>query len=351
MQEAAKNKTTPPAPPTSQQNNQTEETSSSHPPQTSSSTYQSQTKFVPRQVQMMPSKPPTRTQETPSSSRNVPLNRTEATKPRENPEEDPPSLLDTLSQINDPEHLQTTKTTATSLNPRPPQDPKKQNKCFIVGGYNAKHQTWSPHSTTNQCGRVLNKFIKNCGFLLSYSSQPTIVPYRTNQRPATIDFGISCGLDNILVETQAELSSDHNPVQFIIPEANNSPYAQNCTTFTNWNRFQELLTTSVPGNPKINNTEEIEANIDQLTNHIHNAINQSSKMKKKNPPFLFGSETSFIAAGRHRHRTGSTSLTSLLEEIPPLTTLRRNFIHSSRQLFDPSRPSSMRETGFVMQLH
>ncbi|GFQ69036.1 hypothetical protein TNCT_603091 [Trichonephila clavata] len=103
MQEAAKNKTTPPAPPTSQQNNQTEETSSSHPPQTSSSTYQSQTKFVPRQVQMMPSKPPTRTQETPSSSRNVPLNRTEATKPRENPEDDPPSLLDTLSQINDPE--------------------------------------------------------------------------------------------------------------------------------------------------------------------------------------------------------------------------------------------------------
>ncbi|GFQ69040.1 hypothetical protein TNCT_603111 [Trichonephila clavata] len=87
-----------------------------------------------------------------------------------------------------------------------------------------QHQTWSPHSTTNQCGRVLNKFIKNCGFLLSYSSQPTIVPYRSNQRPATIDFGISCGLDDILVETQTELSSDHNPVQFIIPEANNSPY-------------------------------------------------------------------------------------------------------------------------------
>ncbi|GFQ69038.1 hypothetical protein TNCT_603101 [Trichonephila clavata] len=35
--------------------------------------------------------------------RNVPLNRTEATKTRENQEDDPTSLLDTLSQINDPE--------------------------------------------------------------------------------------------------------------------------------------------------------------------------------------------------------------------------------------------------------
>ncbi|GFQ76871.1 RNA-directed DNA polymerase from mobile element jockey [Trichonephila clavata] len=102
MQEAAKNKINPPAPLTSQQNNQTKETSSSHPPQTRSSTHQPQTKFVPRQVQMTPSTPQTRTQETPSSSRNVPLNRTEATKPIEN-SQDLPSLLDTLSQVNDPE--------------------------------------------------------------------------------------------------------------------------------------------------------------------------------------------------------------------------------------------------------
>ncbi|GFV58265.1 hypothetical protein TNCV_298121, partial [Trichonephila clavipes] len=39
---------------------------------------------------------------------------------------------------------------------------------------------------------------------------PTTIPKRANTRPATIDFGISCGLDDVLVETQVELSSDHN---------------------------------------------------------------------------------------------------------------------------------------------
>ncbi|GFV23914.1 RNA-directed DNA polymerase from mobile element jockey [Trichonephila clavipes] len=46
--------------------------------------------------------------------------------------------------------------------------------------------------------------------------EPSTVPTRANvRRPATIDFGISCGFDDILVETHSELSSDHNPVQFL----------------------------------------------------------------------------------------------------------------------------------------
>ncbi|GFY02186.1 probable RNA-directed DNA polymerase from transposon X-element [Trichonephila clavipes] len=109
--------------------------------------------------------------------------------------------------------------------------------------------------------------------------QPTTIPKRANHKPATIDFGISCGLDDVLVETQVELSSDHNPVQFILPTISDKPHAQNCTTFTNWNLFQDLLTTSIPGNPTINNSDEIEERISQFTNSIHLAINQSSKFK------------------------------------------------------------------------
>ncbi|GFQ86273.1 hypothetical protein TNCT_394301 [Trichonephila clavata] len=109
-------------------------------------------------------------------------------------------------------------------------------------------------------------------FLLSFPSEPTLVPYRANQRPSTLVIGISCGLDNILVQTHVELTSDHNPVQFVVLEANNMPYAQNCTTFTNWMLFQELVTISVPGNPKINSTSEIDDRIEQLTNNIHCAL-------------------------------------------------------------------------------
>ncbi|GFU93848.1 RNA-directed DNA polymerase from mobile element jockey [Trichonephila clavipes] len=136
---------------------------------------------------------------------------------------------------------------------------------------------------------LLKKFIRNCGFLLSYSSQPSTVPTRANARPATIDFGISCGLDDILVETHSELSSDHNPVQFIIPTTNNNRlYAQNCTTFTNWNLFQEILHSTIPGNPNISNANEIDEKIAQFTYNIHSAINQSSKVKviKHNITFI-----------------------------------------------------------------
>ncbi|GFR16576.1 hypothetical protein TNCT_278201 [Trichonephila clavata] len=43
--------------------------------------------------------------------------------------------------------------------------------------------------------------------------------------------------------------------------------------------FQELVTISVPGNPKINSASEIDNRIEQITNNIHCAINQSSKFK------------------------------------------------------------------------
>ncbi|GFU19909.1 RNA-directed DNA polymerase from mobile element jockey [Trichonephila clavipes] len=152
---------------------------------------------------------------------------------------------------------------------------RNRTHCFIVGDYNAKHHSWSPHSNNNPCGSALFKFLKNCGFLLSSSAEPTTIPKRANTKPATIDFGISCGLDDVLVETQVELSSDHNPVQFILPTISDKPHAQNCTTFTNWNLFQDLLTTSIPGNPTVNNSDEIEERISQLTNSIHLAINQS----------------------------------------------------------------------------
>ncbi|GFY08598.1 RNA-directed DNA polymerase from mobile element jockey [Trichonephila clavipes] len=130
--------------------------------------------------------------------------------------------------------------------------------------------------------------LRNCGFLLLYSSQPPTVPSRANVRPATIDFGISCGLGDILVETQSELSSYHNPVQFIIPTTNNRLYAQNCITFTNWNLFQKILHSTIPGNPKISNANEIDEKIAQFTSNIHSAINQSSKVKviKHNITFI-----------------------------------------------------------------
>ncbi|GFU90361.1 putative RNA-directed DNA polymerase from transposon X-element [Trichonephila clavipes] len=38
---------------------------------------------------------------------------------------------------------------------------RNRTHCFIVGDYNAKHHSWSPHSNNNPCGSALFKFLKN----------------------------------------------------------------------------------------------------------------------------------------------------------------------------------------------
>ncbi|GFY21417.1 hypothetical protein TNCV_1165651 [Trichonephila clavipes] len=100
-----------------------------------------------------------------------------------------------------------------------------------MGDFNAKHKSWNPHSRSNSCGTQLYNFTKNCGYLISAPTEPTTVP-RNARRPAILDFAVSCGINKILVETHADLSSDHNPVQFIT-ETNTKPYTHNCTVFTN----------------------------------------------------------------------------------------------------------------------
>ncbi|GFV07570.1 putative RNA-directed DNA polymerase from transposon X-element [Trichonephila clavipes] len=149
---------------------------------------------------------------------------------------------------------------------RPPRSPplalipdllrifRNRTCCIIVGDYNAKHTSWNPHSQGNKCDTQLHKFTRDCGFLISSPAGPTTVPRRSRDRPATLDFAVSCGINNILVDSHAELSSDHNPVQFIF-ETTIKPYSRNCTAFTNWSLYQELLTASVPGNPITSDTD------------------------------------------------------------------------------------------------
>ncbi|GFY16042.1 probable RNA-directed DNA polymerase from transposon X-element [Trichonephila clavipes] len=191
---------------------------------------------------------------------------------------------------------------------------RNRTKCFIVGDFNARHIMWSPIAKTT-------------------------IPTRANARPATIDFGISCGLDDILVETHSELSSDHNPVQFIIPTTNNNRlYAQNCTTFTNWNLFQEILHSTIPGNPNISNANEIDEKIAQFTYNIHSAINQSSKVKviKHNITFIPRSlRTKIAEKNRLRKQWQATRFPPIKQEVNRLQRqIRRDLTTLKKQEWD-----------------
>ncbi|GFR28498.1 putative RNA-directed DNA polymerase from transposon X-element [Trichonephila clavata] len=141
----------------------------------------------------------------------------------------------------------------------------------------AKHASWSPTSRNTAAGNGLAKLVRTRGFLLTDPNDPTRVP--SYGRPSTIDFGLSCGLNSITAETFPDLSSDHNPVHFVVSIDTSIPFRQNCNTLTNWNKFQDIIANTIPGNPPIHNSEDIEQAIVNFNSHIHTAINQASKFK------------------------------------------------------------------------
>ncbi|GFY62038.1 putative RNA-directed DNA polymerase from transposon X-element [Trichonephila inaurata madagascariensis] len=174
---------------------------------------------------------------------------------------------------------------------RPPRSPaptlisdllkifRNRPECIVVGDFNAKHGTWNHHPHPNPAGTILHKFARNCGFVISAPGEPTMISRSRNGNDSTIDLGISCGLNNIKARSVYDLSSCHNPVIFTLTPNSAYTYAHKCCTFTNWERFQDILSVTVPGNPRISDQDGIERAIENFTQLIQNSINQSSKTK------------------------------------------------------------------------
>ncbi|GFT65822.1 probable RNA-directed DNA polymerase from transposon X-element [Trichonephila clavipes] len=154
---------------------------------------------------------------------------------------------------------------------------RNRPQCIIVGDFNAKHTSWSATPQNNPAGNAIVRLVRANGFLLTAPNGPTRVP--TYGRPSTLDFGITCGINNITAEVHPDLSSDHNPVHFVFSINSKIPFKQNCKTLTNWYKFQNIIANSLPGNPQVNNSEELEESIVNFNNQIHNAVNQASKFK------------------------------------------------------------------------
>ncbi|GFT55651.1 probable RNA-directed DNA polymerase from transposon X-element [Trichonephila clavipes] len=174
---------------------------------------------------------------------------------------------------------------------RPPRSPapslisdllkifRNRPECLVVGDYNAKHRTWNQYVKANAAGNTLHKFVKNCGFTITAPADPTMISNRRNSRNSTLDFGVSCGLSDTHAQSIFDLSSDHNPVIFTMTPNSSYKHAHNCCTFTNWERYQNILSVTVPGNPRINDQNGIEHAVNNLTHLIQDSINQSSKIK------------------------------------------------------------------------
>ncbi|GFW12218.1 probable RNA-directed DNA polymerase from transposon X-element [Trichonephila clavipes] len=162
---------------------------------------------------------------------------------------------------------------------------RNRAQCTAVGDYNAKHSTWNRNRRGDPAGTKLLNYANACGFVISAPTDPTRIPHQQNHQPSVIDLGVSCGLNNIAVESRYDLSSDHNPVHFVVKFNFKTSHLLNCKTIKNWNKFQDILSTTIAGNPPINNTEEIEEAISKLNYNIHTALNQSSKFKSMKQDF------------------------------------------------------------------
>ncbi|GFU02626.1 putative RNA-directed DNA polymerase from transposon X-element [Trichonephila clavipes] len=154
-----------------------------------------------------------------------------------------------------------------------------------IGDYNTRHSTWNPKHGGNTTGTRFFHYANTCGLVISASTDFTRIPRQQNHQPSVIDLGVSCGINNIAVESRYDLSSDHNPVHFVVKFNFKTSHLLNCKIITNWNKFQDILSTTIAGNPPINNTEEIDEAISKLNYNIHTALNQSSKFKSMKQDF------------------------------------------------------------------
>ncbi|GFW38662.1 nucleic-acid-binding protein from transposon X-element [Trichonephila clavipes] len=180
---------------------------------------------------------------------------------------------------------------------------RNRAQCIVVGDYNARHSTWNPNRRGNTAGTRLFHYANTCGLVISAPTDFTRIPQQQNHQPSVIDLGVSCGINNIAVESRYDLSSDHNPVHFVVKFNFKTSHLLNCKTITNWNKFQDILSTTIAGNPPINNTEEIDEAISKLNYNIHTALNQSSKFKSMKQDFtLVPYATRMKIRGKNRLR-------------------------------------------------
>ncbi|GFT39534.1 RNA-directed DNA polymerase from mobile element jockey [Trichonephila clavipes] len=98
----------------------------------------------------------------------------------------------------------------------PPTTSQNRAQCIVVGDYNARHPTWSPNRRGNTAGTRLFHYANTCGLVISAPTDFTRIPQQQNHQPSVIDLGASCGINNIAFESRYDLSSDHNPVHFVV---------------------------------------------------------------------------------------------------------------------------------------
>ena len=154
-------------------------------------------------------------------------------------------------------------------------------KVLLLGDLNATHTTWNC-SRNNKSGQILYKYVQSNDCVLIYTTEPTNYP-PNNTNPSTIDIAINKNVNNISdLEAHHELSSDHIPV--VLSLAAQTKFNVNRKIYeyeeADWTKFKDLLNKRICVTSKISTREDIDKEVQKLTNNINYCIQQTIPIKK-----------------------------------------------------------------------
>ncbi|GBO31270.1 putative RNA-directed DNA polymerase from transposon X-element [Araneus ventricosus] len=150
------------------------------------------------------------------------------------------------------------------------------SKCITVGDFNAKDRAWSS-GTWNSNVTIIHDYIFNSNLILLAPCEAKHFPNHSNN-PSTLDFGILKNLSSGEANSINELRSDHNPDPFEIDINVNLPAISKIIK-TNWIKFKQIMSTSLPGNPNIQSVKYIDEAIAKFNSAILTEINLASRSK------------------------------------------------------------------------
>lgn len=152
---------------------------------------------------------------------------------------------------------------------------KNHNKTIVFGDLNAKSIIWNC-PIINRNGRTITNYANKHNIQIAAPTDPTHYP--TRGRPSVLDIVLLKNIKEISIpESHQALSSDHNPVEFIISKDIEFKSPRTILNFknANWSDFKKELDLNIPTpNPIIENSHDIDHQIQILLQAIEKAIDK-----------------------------------------------------------------------------
>jgi len=150
---------------------------------------------------------------------------------------------------------------------------------IIAGDLNSKHPFWNSRKT-NCAGTVLYNHLQQNNYSIIAPDTPTHFPNSNKYRPDVLDIAIVRTSLLIQITNLNELSSDHNPILLELSDSPIKTSPPSPILSINWKKFYHILSAEKDSvNPSTNTKQSIDSTIQNFTNSIQSALDNSSYVR------------------------------------------------------------------------